>query len=298
MSNLIKITVMPSKTRYKLLVSFCLMSLLPILAGIYIASLFVQYPFELNSGNITTITLITLFSLTLSFLGFLTTKQIFSPLANIATTAQNISQGKLDEEALAEVKGSDELEDLTKSLKVISKNAREFLDKIEKLSLKDKLTGLHNATYIRERLHEEIQRAIHYQRPCSFAYLVIDAFDDYVAKVGLETSQEALKSAAKIFEKYLSEFDRAARISQEEFVVILPDKNKKRAIQIAEEISKDIAAFSFAGEGIGQSAHLTICVGISENPIDGVSADELYVKARDRMRTARRNGPNVIEAFA
>ena len=297
MSLFDKIKVMPTKMRYQILVSFCLMSLLPILAGFYIASLFIGFPFTANTQNLFTITSIMFFSLLLSFMGFLITKRIFDPLAGITAAAHNIAEGKLDQNDLVEVKGSDELEDLTKSLKVISKNAREFLDKIEKLSLKDRLTGLHNATYIRERLNEEIHRAIHYQRPCAFAYLTINGFNDYVMKYGLEASEGALKSVAKFLEKHLSEFDRAARINKDDFTIIFPDKNKKSTIQIAENIIKDAVTFSFGVRITGEDPHPTICIGISENPIDGVTADELYMKARDRMRTARQKGPNTIEAF-
>ena len=54
-----------------------------------------------------------------------------------------------------EVKGgTDELEELSRSLRVISKNAKELLDKVEKLSPRDKLTGLYNVSYIRERLDD------------------------------------------------------------------------------------------------------------------------------------------------
>lgn len=295
MSPTTKMTVMPTKLRYKLLVSFCLMSLLPILAGFYVASLFIKFPFEMSSGNLMMISLITLFSLSLSFFGYLITKQIFSPIAGIAVTAQNIAQGMLDQDNSPDVKGTDELEDLTKSLKIISKNARELLDKVEKLSLKDKMTGLYNATYIRERLNEEIQRAIHYQRPCSFAYFNIDGFNAYATKYGMEASDEALKSVAKIFERHLSEFDRAARLKKDEFVIIFPDKNKKKTVQIAEKISQDIAAYSFDVKA-GETERLTICIGISENPIDGVSADELYVKAQERMKSAKNKGHNNVES--
>lgn len=297
MSAVPKMKVMPSKIRYKLLVSFCLMSLLPILAGVYVASLFVKFPFEVNGANLVTISLITVFSITLSFLGYLITKQIFAPISNIAAKAHQIAEGKLEEEKAIESDGSDEVEDLVKSLKTISKNARELLDKVEKLSLNDKLTGLYNATYIRERLNEEIKRAIHYQCPCSFAYFNIDGFKNYVMKYGMEASDEVLKSVARILEKNLSEFDRAARLTKDEFVIIFPDKNKKKAIQAVENISKDIAAFAFGTKTGEEAEHLTVSVGISENPIDGVSSDELYVKARDRMTIAKKKGKNTIEAF-
>ena len=293
-----KMTVMPTKLRYKLLVSFCLMSLLPILAGLYVASLFVKFPFVMSSESLWTVSLVMMFSIALSFFGYLITRQIFNPIVNITTAAHNIAQGRLDEETNMDSKGSDELEELSRSLRTISKNARELLDKVDRLSLKDKLTGLYNASYIRERLDEEIQRAIHYQRPCSFVFLNIDGFNRYVLKHGLDASDGALKSTAKILEKHLSEFDRAARIGKDEFAIIFPDKNKKKAIQAVEAISQDISNFAFLGDSDSERGKLTVCVGISENPIDGISADELYVKAQDRLRTAKQKGSGVIEAFA
>ena len=297
MSQFNKITVMPTKLRYKLMVSFCLMSLLPILAGVYIASVFIKFPFVMNPENLTTITAVFLFSLAISFFGYLITRQIFNPIVDIAATAQQIAQGKLAEDATVNAGGSDEIEELSQSLRTISKNARELLDKVEILSLKDKLTGLYNASYIRERLNEEIQRAAHYQRPCSFALFNIDQFNRYVSNHGFEISDGALKSVAQILEKHLSECDRAARINKDEFAIIFPDRNKKKAIQIVETISKEIASFSFSGRNPSEANHLTVKVGVSENPIDGASADQLYVKAQDRLRVAKQKGSNHIEAF-
>ena len=288
---------MPTKLRYKLIVAFCLMSVLPILAGMYVTSLFIKFPFVMTPMNLWTATLVMLFSLALSFFGYLVTRQIFYPILQIAAKAQNIAHGKLDESPADEAKGSEEIEELSKSLRVISHNARQLLDKVEKLSLKDKLTGLYNASYIRERLSEEIERAVYYQRPCSFVFFNIDGFKGYVLKHGLEISDDALKIFAKTFEKHLTEFDRAARIDKDEFAVIFTDKNKKKTIEVVESISKEIAGLLFKGRTVMGGDHLTICAGISENPIDGVSADQLYVKAESRLRIAKQKGPNTIEAF-
>jgi len=297
MSQFNRMGVMPTKLRYKLMVSFCLMSLLPILAGIYIASIFVKFPFVMSHENLTTITLVFLSSLAISFFGYLITQQIFNPIADIAATAQQLAQGKLVEGHTTDAKGSDEIEELSRSLRTISKNARELLDKVEKLTLKDKLTGLYNAGYIRERLNEEIQRAVHYQRPCSFVLFNIDQFNRYVSNHGFEISDDALKSVAQILEKHLSEGDRAARIDKDEFAIVFPDKNKKKTIQIVEAIIKEIASFSFSGRNPSEANRLIVKVGVSENPIDGASADQLYVKAKDRLKIAKQKGSNHIEAF-
>ena len=279
--------MLPTNLKYKMLVSFCLMSLLPILAGIYVASLFIKFPFEANQGNLTTVSLVSLFSFLLSFLGYIITKQTMSPIEIVTKAAHNIASGKLDEPTpVDDTDSADEIQDLTRSLRIISKNAKELLDKVEKLSLKDKLTGLYNAAYIRERLDEEIQRAIHYQRPCSFVHLALQNFDVFEAAEGEIKAEEALKAVAQAFNKHLREFDRAARVGRGEFAIILPDKNKKKAIEMVEKIGQEVLATS-----------LQLYAGISENPIDGVQADGLYIKAQDRMKTAR-NEKKLLEAFA
>lgn len=294
MNPLAQIAVMPTKLRYKLLVAFCLVSLLPILAGIYIVSIFLKYPFETSVDNLTTGSVVAIFSLLLSYLGYLTAQQITMPIAEAARVAGGIASGKLDEQA--DLKGADELEDLSRSLKQISKNAKELLDKVEKLAVKDKLTGLYNVNYIRERLDEEIQRAIHYQRPCSFAYFLLNHLDAYETRYGSEAANEVLKAVARIFDSQRTEFDRAARITKQEFVMILPDRNKKKAIEVVERIHKDASAM-FSAKSALREAQLALCIGISENPIDGVKADQLYIKAQDRMKLAQVSGKS-WEAFA
>jgi diguanylate cyclase (GGDEF)-like protein len=293
MHNLQRITLVPTKLRYRLLVSFCLMSVLPLLIGVYIASLFIKFPFTANAENLLTISTVLLCSAVFSFLGYRTSLQMVHPIGEAAKTAKKIAEN-LDGEP--EVKGEDELEALSRSLRTIHLNAKELLEKVERLSLKDKLTGLYNGTYIRERLHEEIQRAIHYQRPCAFAYFQLTNLNSFSATEGIAAKDKLLKSTAEIFNRELSEFDRAARVTEDEFAIILPDKNKKKTIEIVNAIRKAI------NEAIPQNISangnaVKVCVGISENPIDGVTAQELFAKAQERTKAAVIKGADAIEAF-
>ncbi len=291
-----KFTLMPSKLKSKVLVSFCLMSLIPNLVGVYIASLFIKYPIFGDAGVLLGVSAAVLFSLSLSLLGFQVTKQFMNPIISVSAAAKEMARGNLTKPV--EVKGFDELEELSQSLRVISANARELLGQVEKLSLKDKLTGLFNASYIQERLNEEIQRAAYLQRPCSLAYFNIDHFGAYVMQYGQSASENVLKIVAGILNKHLSPFDRAARIAKDEFALILPDKNKKKTIEIVERISKEIAAYPVTNQGVVGATFLTVCAGISENPLDGISADQLYLKAANRLKLAKEKGGNLIEAFA
>ncbi len=293
MSFLKKVSILPTKLKYKLLVSFCLMSVLPLLVGIYIASLFIIYPFRVDPGILFKINFVMLSSVVLSFTGYKITQQMVISITDLTLTAEKIAKGDLIEPV--GVQETEELQELSTSLKAISQGARELLEKVEKLSLKDKLTGLYNASYIRERLSEEILRAAHYQRPCSFAYFAVENAEIYEAKEGKAALEETLKSIAKILNSHLSEFDRAARINSYEFTLILPDKNKKAAIEAGERIRQELQKL-FDKRGIGPEV-LSVSVGISENPLDGGDANEIYFKAQERARTAKVRGHNRVEAF-
>ena len=296
MGKINKIALMPTQTRYRLLITFCLTSLIPILSGVYVGSLFVRYPFDSNPMNLMTISLVILFSMLLSFLGHEVNKGLIFPIMDATSAAKRIALGELAE--VPNLRGSDELEDLSHSLHMISKNAKELLEKVEKLSLKDKLTGLYKATYLQERLNEEIQRSIHYQRPCSFIYFHIDSSNSVVSEIATSGSEELLKGIAGILSRHLSEFDRAARINLTDFAVILTDTNKKSAIERTQAITLKVKEFLSGTTVDVQKKTLRVFAGISENPIDGVTADDLYVKAQDRMRLAKTKGLNIIEAFA
>lgn len=297
MSKQARAPMAPTQLRYKLLLAYCLMSIMPILIGLYIASLFIRYPFETNSTNLVIVSGVMLFSVALSFLGFKVTRQLTEPIVDMAGVAKNIAAGKLDN-VITRIKGVDELDELSESLNKISNNARELLEKVEKLSLKDNLTGLYNASYLRERLGEEIQRAIHYQQPCSLVYLNINGFDDFAVLYGRPVAEALLKGIAKILGEHLSPLDRAARVMKSEFAVIFADRNKKKAMEAAEKIRKDIGLFRLSGQDGVENTVFTASVGISENPIDGISADELLQKAKERVGLAKAKGSQAIEAFS
>lgn len=167
----------------------------------------------------------------------------------------------------------------------------QLIKKTEKLAVKDTLTNLYNESYIRNRLEEEIQRSIRYQRPCSFALMNVDNYERLTQKYGGDIAESLLKQVAQIIQDRMIEVDRAARVGPDEFALLLPEKNKKESISIAEDLRKKIETVSFTSGG-NDGIHLTVSLGLSENPIDGSSAAELYEKATTRLRHAKSIGKN------
>ncbi len=164
--------------------------------------------------------------------------------------------------------------------------------RVEKLEIKDSLTGLYNEAFIRNRLEEEISRAIIYQRPCAFVLLNIDDFNKIEANFGPVYAEATLKKIAYLIRDSVTEIDRVARTVNNEFAIVLPEKNKRQAKVIAEEIRKKIE-LAFSQEELADKK-LTASGGLSENPLDGVTAQELISRARDALLQAKTMGKNHI----
>lgn len=164
--------------------------------------------------------------------------------------------------------------------------------RIEKLEIKDTLTGLYNQAFISNRLEEEIKRAKIYQRPCAFIVLDIDDFKKYREKFGLIDAESAIKKIAILVREMVTEIDRVGRTDADEFSIILPEKNKRQAQEIAEGIIRKIESAYHQEDDVNK--RITLSAGVSENPLDGVDASQLIVKAKELLHKAKLAGKNRV----
>ncbi len=170
-----------------------------------------------------------------------------------------------------------------------------MLHRLEKLEIKDALTGLYNEAFIRVRLGEEIKRAIAYQRPCALIIFDVDSFKNFYDSFGLLSAELILKKIATLIGDSVSDIDRVGRVGNDEFAIILPEKNKRRAQEIADEVRKKIE-FSFSEETDAKK-RITVSAGVSENPLDGIDSDSLVNAAKEMVKLAKEKGRNMVMAF-
>src|SRR3989338_2012767 len=156
-----------------------------------------------------------------------------------------------------------------------------LLRRVEKLEIKDMLTGLYNEQYIRDRLDEEIKRAVSYQRPCGFILAKLNNFNAYQNKYGQIICETALKKIASCLSAALSDVERIARFSDYEFAIVLPEKNKRSCEEIAGKL-KEKVQYIFKEEP-EPDKRLTISTAVDENPLDGTNARELIAFAQELL---------------
>ncbi len=187
--------------------------------------------------------------------------------------------------------------DTVEILKVFAKQAAiayendQLSRRSKALAVKDDLTDLFNKNYIARRLEEEIRRSILYQRPCSYVIFNIDDFSIFRGKNGELATERALKKIALVLKENVTQIGRAARLGGDEFALLLPEKNKREAFRIAEDVRKKVESLDLELE---QPMRLTISAGVSENPLDGATSEDLMAKAHSSLESAKNQGKNRV----
>jgi len=171
-----------------------------------------------------------------------------------------------------------------------------LLNKTKELSITDDLTGLYNKKYITSRLEEEIKRSILFQRPCSFMVVSVDGFDKLQTSGDAILIERMLKKLAMILKDFSTEIGKVARIGSSEFTLLLPEINKRAATKMAEELRKRVEETFSKKENPEDIEKITVSIGVSENPIDGATADELTEKANKALGIAKNSGKNKVVA--
>lgn len=160
-----------------------------------------------------------------------------------------------------------------------------LLNLTKELTVKDESTGLYNETYIRNRLEEEIKRAVSYQRPCSFIIFQFDDFNKDYPMPEKQWTDKILQKAAYIVKTNTTEIDKAAQFGQHCFAIVAPERNKRQAFNLAENIRKEIE-----NQILQQNTpmgSLKLSAGISAAPIDGATSQELIDKAFKYVKKAK-----------
>ncbi|EDP74262.1 GGDEF domain-containing protein, partial [Hydrogenivirga sp. 128-5-R1-1] len=167
-----------------------------------------------------------------------------------------------------------------------------FLDKIAN---QDILTGLHNRKKLIEILKNELIRARRYNRPLSILLLDIDDFKKINDKFGHNFGDKILQEFAKLLKMSLRNTDHAGRWGGEEFIIVLPETNKKNAVKVAEKIRNLIGNYfeDIYGKKITVSIGLTEFKDWKNESID-VIMHEIIEIADKALYKAKRDGKNQV----
>ncbi|MSR76859.1 MAG: sensor domain-containing diguanylate cyclase [Candidatus Omnitrophica bacterium] len=161
----------------------------------------------------------------------------------------------------------------------------------QELAIKDSLTGLYVRRYFFERLKEDHRRYLITQRPMSLLMCDLDYFKQCNDRHGHAVGDMMLVQFAKLLTQ-ISEGAIVGRYGGEEFVVLLPETNKKDAVKLAEEFRQkvELAPLVIRREEI----RMTVSIGVASIPEDTLSIETLLEKSDKALYEAKRKGRNQV----
>ena len=163
---------------------------------------------------------------------------------------------------------------------------------IENLSMLDQLTDLPNRRYFEERMKSEFGRSLRDKTHLSILLVDLDFFKKYNDTYGHQQGDKALKAVAASFSAALKRtYDFAARWGGEEFVILLPNTDSNGALDIAEQIRKNVEDMVIPAPS-GEKTKITASIGVNTKTDE--SYNDFFQRADKALYEAKNSGRNKV----
>ena len=166
-------------------------------------------------------------------------------------------------------------------------------ERLAHLAVTDDLTGLPNRRRFVEALRAEAQRARRYERWLSLVMLDLDGLKTVNDRHGHAAGDAALRAVAQVLRDSVRDTDLPARLSGDEFAVLLPETDAGAALPLAERIRAEVAAFQVPVEG--GAVGITVSLGLVS--AEGQALPELprFLRLADEaLYRAKADGRNTL----
>lgn len=131
---------------------------------------------------------------------------------------------------------------------------------LQQIAITDRLTQLHNRSYLDDVLEHEIQRAKRQQTSLSVLILDTDHFKVLNDSYGHLVGDQVLIELSALLREQIRGSDILGRWGGEEFMIIAPNTDQKGAIELAEKIRLATAKKRYTEDKL----HLTVSVGVAQ----------------------------------
>ncbi len=155
----------------------------------------------------------------------------------------------------------------------------------------DALTGLPNRTLLMDRLRHAIAHASRRRRGLAVLCVDLAGFKRVNDALGHAAGDMLLETVAERLRACVREEDTVARVAGDEFVVVLGGVG--RAEDVAAIVNKIVEFAALPVDIDGQRLHVTMSLGVSLYPDDGLDAETLLKNADHSVSLAKERGRNI-----
>lgn len=171
----------------------------------------------------------------------------------------------------------------------------ESRDRITYLAYRDSLTHLPNRTLAKDRLQQMLSQSQRNQGMVAVMFLDLDDFKTINDSLGHNVGDMLLCQVSQRLQSVLRPSDTVARLSGDEFLLLLPELTTEEAITaIATKILQQFSADFDLNE---MPVSITASIGIAVSPRDGTELDALLKNADAAMYQSKNTGRNTFHFF-
>ena len=172
---------------------------------------------------------------------------------------------------------------------------RESEDQFRHMAQHDALTGMPTRLLLRDRLDQAIEKAKRSQTGLALLMLDLDNFKNINDQMGHHAGDQALKVSARRIAGTVRGSDTVARISGDEFVVLITDLNEPSEAELV--AAKLVAALSAPFRVGDREVPLSASVGVCTAFGGGLNADSLLKSVDTAMYHAKAQGRNRFQLY-
>ena len=173
--------------------------------------------------------------------------------------------------------------------------SRAIVLKMAHLAQHDFLTGLPNRVLLTERLSQAIGLAHRHRKQVALLFLDLDNFKRINDTLGHVIGDQLLQLVADRLTACVRATDTVCRQGGDEFVILLAEiEQPQDAAHIAEKLRVALAVPHFIG---GHELHVTLSIGISVFPDDGIDVATVMQNADTAMFHAKARGRGNYQFF-
>jgi diguanylate cyclase (GGDEF)-like protein len=174
-------------------------------------------------------------------------------------------------------------------------------DKARKRAITDELTSLYNRNYLDETIRDSFKKGAVGMRKLSLIMMDLDKVHEINNKYGNSGGDRVIIEVANVIRSLCRPLDIAARLSGDEFAVLLPDTGTRKAAAIAEIIRQNVSDRTIPIQQLGTNIidSLQVCtsLGIASAPEHANNAHDLLYFADMALHQAKEKGRNRVELY-
>lgn len=174
---------------------------------------------------------------------------------------------------------------------------KDHIDALKNYANIDGLTNAYNHRYLHQALKLHFDQSKTNATPLAFIIIDLDSFKVFNDIYGHQRGDDILRKVASIILSTVRSTDIVCRYGGDEFAVVMPNTDRKRALQIAESIRSAMAEYHFWGQEALPEQNLTASIGAADMLDEDDTFQRIISRADAALYRAKFLRKNRVEMY-